>query len=114
VITEVLDAMTNSKKRVVVTTTSVVVFWLFAVWSLGFAPAFGEGFARAEDVQSVRATLLENAIIEARIRYCTAPNGHTTKSFFLKTVNYKLAAFKVLTDREYPLPLCEELVVASN
>lgn len=113
-ITELMEAMSNSKKRVVITTTSVFVFWLFALWSLGFVSVFGSGFARAEDVQSVQATLLENAIIEARIRYCTAPAGHPTKQFFLKAVNEKLGEYKAVTDLNYPLPLCEELVVASN
>lgn len=113
VFAEFMEAMTNSKKRVMITTTSVLVFWLFALWSLGLITALGAGFARAEDVQSVQATLLENAIIEARIRYCTSPRGHPTKAFFLKAVNAKLSEYKDLTDHEYPLPLCEELVVAS-
>ena len=114
VVTDFMDAMSNSKKRVVVTTVSVVIFWVFVLWALGAIPALGAGFARAEDVKSIQAQLLEEAIIEARIRYCTAPNGHPTKRFFLTAVNDKLAAYKLLTDREYSLPLCEELVVASG
>lgn len=111
---EFLELMANSTYRVAITTTSMVFFWIFIAWSLGLTPAFGSGFARAEDVKSVQASLLENAIIEARIRYCTAPNGHPTKSFFLKAVNAKLVEYKDLTDSDYPLPLCEELVVVAR
>lgn len=113
-IQEFFTLLSNSKQRVMLTTTSVLVFWLFAAWSLGMVPAFGQGFARAEDVRSVQATLLENAIIEARIRYCSAPNGTQSKQFFLRAVNEKLVEYKSLTGAPYPLPLCEELVVASN
>lgn len=78
------------------------------------SPVFGAGFAKAEDVQMIQAQLLESTIIETRIRYCTAPVGTPSKQFFLKAVNEKLNDYKSLTGSDYPLPLCEELVVASN
>lgn len=109
-----LEAMANSTYRVAITTTSVVFFWAFIWWSLGFAPAFGSGFARADDLQSVQATLLENAIIEARKQYCLAPNGTEAKIFYLKTVNRRVTDYRNLTDSNYPLPRCEELVFASD
>lgn len=111
--TSFMEAMTNSKQRVIVTTTSVLCFWLFIFWSLGLVPAFGAGFARAEDVQSIQATLLENQIMEARIRYCSAPNGTQSKQFFHLTVNQKVNEYRELTGYAYPLPQCEELVVAN-
>ncbi len=113
-IRDFLNVLSNSKQRVMLTTSSVLVFWFFAAWSLGMVPAFGAGFARAEDVSAVQAQLLETAIIEARIRFCTAPNGTPAKQFFLRAVNEKLTAYQDLTDVPYPLPLCEELVVASG
>jgi len=109
-----IEAMSNNPTRVVLTTTSVVLFWVFAAWTLGFAPAFGSGFARSEDVSVIQAYLLEDAIMEARIRYCTAPNGTPMKSFFFKTVNQKVAEYYTLTGLNYPLPTCEELVYAAN
>lgn len=106
--------LADSRHRVMVTTTSMIVFWLFAAWSLGMLSAFGAGFARAEDVKSVQSTLLEQGIIEARTRYCQAPNGTPMKNYFLKAVNDKLVEYKELTGLQYPLPQCEELVLASN
>lgn len=117
VVDTVVDVMLNGRgerPRLVVTGFSVFTFWFFMAWSLGFVPALGAGFARAEDVHSVQAHLLENAIIEARIRYCTAPNGTPSKVFYLKSVNEKTAEYRDLTEISYPLPTCEELVVASN
>lgn len=114
VIREFFLMLSNSGHRVMLTTTSMVFFWLFAGWSFGVLPALGAGFAKAEDVSAVQAQLLENAIIEARIRYCTAPPGTPMKQFFLKAVNGKMGDYKELTGSDYPLPLCEELVVAAN
>lgn len=109
-----ISAMSNNAARVVLTTTSVVLFWIFGAWALGFAPVFGSGFARAEDVSVIQVYLLEDAIIEARIRYCTAPNGTPVKRFFLKTVNQKVSEYRVLTNINYALPLCIELVYAAD
>ncbi len=109
-----ISAMSNNAARVVLTTTSVVLFWVFGAWALGFAPVLGAGFARAEDVSVIQAYLLEDAIIEARIRYCTAPNGTPVKQFFLKTVNQKVAEYRTLTNINYALPLCVELVYAAD
>ncbi len=109
-----ISAMSNNAARVVLTTTSVVLFWVFGAWALGFAPVLGAGFARAEDVSVIKVYLLEDAILEARIRYCTAPNGTPMKSFFFKTVNQKVSEYRILTGFNYPLPTCEELVYASN
>lgn len=113
-ITLFLEAMANNPTRVVLTTTSVFIFWVYAAWSLGLAPAFGAGFARAEDVNMIQATLLENAIIDARTQFCKAPNGTSAKVFYLKVVNSKVTAYRALTGSNYPLPRCEELVFVSG
>ena len=114
IVGDTLKLLADSTYRAMITTSSIVVFWFFAAWSMGFFPAAGQGFARAEVVESIQAAMLENTIIEARIRYCYAPNGTPTKLFFQKTVNEKVNAYRILTGVTYPLPRCEELVVASR
>lgn len=106
-----LAAVLNSPSRVAFTTLSVGMFWLFAAWSLGLAPALGAGFASAESVTSIQISLVEDAIIERRIRYCEAPSGSAVKKFFLKIVNEKVIAYLQLTGTSYALPNCKELIV---
>ncbi len=106
-----LEAMAHNPTRVVLTTTSVFVFWFFAAWSLGFAPVLGAGFASSEDVKGIKVQLLAKAIIDARIQYCTAPTGTRMKSYFLTQVNEKAREYRGETGISYSLPDCEELVL---
>jgi len=113
-ITAFISAMANSATRVVLTTTSVVLFWLFISWSVGLMPAFGSGFASADDVTAIRVSLYETEIIERRIQYCEAPRGTAAKGFFLKSVNQVVTKLYDLTGIVYQLPMCEELVFESD
>jgi hypothetical protein len=105
-----LLAMVQSPSRAAFTTVSVVLFWFFASWSIGLVPAFGAGFASAESVTAIQISLVEDAIIERRIRYCEAPAGSAVKRFFLKVVNQKVIQYMELTGLvNYNLPDCEEV-----
>ncbi len=107
-------AMTQSASRVVATTLSVLMFWVFAAWSIGLVPAFGAGFASADTVKYIQVSLVEDAIIERRIRYCEAPRGSAVKRFFLKVVNQKVIQYMELTGANYNLPACEEVTANGN
>lgn len=109
-----LEAMTHSPVRVVLTTTSVLMFWIFAAWSLGLAPVLGAGFASSEDVKGIKIHLLEESIVSARIQFCTASRGTPMKQYFLKQVNAKIREYRVITGNGYHLPACEELVLVSG
>ena len=109
-----ITAMANSATRVVLTTTSVILFWVFISWSVGLMPAFGSGFASADDVTAIRVSLYETEIIERRIQYCEAPRGTAAKRFFLKSVNQVVTKLYDLTGIVYQLPGCEELVFESE
>ncbi len=113
-ITAFITAMANSTARVVLTTTSVVLFWIFISWSVGLMPALGAGFASASDVTAIRVSLYETEIIERRIQYCLAPRGTPAKGFFLKSVNQVVTKLYDLTGVIFQLPLCEELVFESD
>lgn len=108
------NAMVNSSIRIAFTTSSVVILWVFVAWSLGGVPVLGAGFASADDVTSIQISLVEDAIIERRIRYCEAPAGSAVKRFFLKVVNQKVIQYMELTGLvNYNLPTCEELTVGN-
>lgn len=109
-----LEAMSSNPIRVVITSFSVLVFWFYAAWSLGFTPVFGAGFASSEDVKGIKVELLDAAIINARIQYCTAPVGTPMKKYFLTQVNVKVREYQEITSVNYRLPACEELVLAST
>jgi len=104
----------DSRCRLAVLAVSLTVFWGFMVWSFGYMPALGSGFANADTVKYMRVSLVEDAIIERRIRYCEAPSGSAVKRFFLKVVNQKVTEYLELTGTSYNLPTCEELVVVST
>lgn len=100
----------NGNVRRAIVVFSIVMFWLFAGWTLGILPAFGAGFARAETMNRVEANQIESSILNRRIRYCSAPVGSETSLFFLKSVNEKLKEYFQLTSLSYNLPTCPELV----
>ena len=89
---------------------STMLVAVFIVWSLGFAPVLGAGFARADDVASIQASLLETAIIDVRIRYCSAPDGSDAKRYFFKSTQEKIRAYETKTQTTFPLPPCKDLV----
>lgn len=89
---------------------SVVSFWLFIGWSLGLAPAFGSGFASANDVRAIQSTLLESSILEARIRFCSAPDGSDVKRYFFRQTQEKVRLYSAITGTNYDLPACKDLV----
>ncbi len=109
-----LEAMAHSPTRVVLTTSSVLVFWVYAAWSLGLAPALGAGFASSEDVRGIKVYLLGESIVQARIQYCTAPRGTLMKQYFLAQVNEKTREYRDITGDVYRLPACEELVLVAD
>ncbi len=104
----------DGRPKVVVQVVTLSAFWFFAGWSLGLAPAFGQGFARAEGLSAVQAIMLEDAIMDRRIRYCSAPDGSEMKVFFAKSVNEKLAEYFSLTGINYNIPTCPELVYVAS
>ena len=89
---------------------SIVSFWLFIGWSHGMLPAFGDGFANASDVQAIQSTLLEASILEARIRYCSAPDGSDVKRYFSKQTQEKVRLYSSMTGTNYETPACKDLV----
>lgn len=86
--------------------------WGFAFWALGAVPStvFGSGFARAEQVSTVHATVLEGQILEARIRQCGTQSA-SGKQFLQTFISDKLKLLYMLepTSR-YTIPPCSDLV----
>jgi len=104
----------DSRCRLAVLAVSLAAFWGFMIWSFGYIPALGSGFASADTVKYIQVSLVEDAIIERRIRYCEAPSGSAVKQFFLKVVNEKVIEYQTLTGTSYALPTCKELIVVST
>lgn len=89
---------------------SVLMLWLFVWWAIGMAPgtAFGNGFARQEAVTQIHITLLENELMDTRIRHCSA-NKPAARQFFYEQLQKKQRVYYDLTGQRYELPQCEDL-----
>jgi len=89
---------------------SLVLIWLFTAWALGFLPtdAFGDGFARATQVKQIHLTLLENELVETRIRHCNSAKPQP-RQFFYEQLQKKQRIYYELTGQRYELPACKDL-----
>jgi hypothetical protein len=90
---------------------SAVSSWVFALWALGWfvTPAFGTGFARAEQVDSIYVSLLEEQLVDARIRQCQSTSA-SAKQFFLTRLQEKEREYETRTKRGYTRPACTEVL----
>lgn len=89
---------------------TIVAFWVFVAWSFGAIPAWGSGFAKASDVKAIKVSLLEAAILEDRIRYCSAPDGTDVKAYFSSQTQTKIRIYRDSTGSSFHLPPCKDLV----
>lgn len=99
-----------NRKISVASAVTTVAFWSFAVWALGGMPAVGSGFAKADDVSAIQASLLEASILDFRIRYCSAPKGTDVKIFYFTQTQSKVRAYREITETAFVLPPCKDLV----
>lgn len=88
---------------------STVFMWCFFWWSVGLAPpAFGEGFARAEQVNNIRVLLLEQSLIDLRIRHCRA-EGIDPKTFYWDRLQRQVREYQGITKQRFPVPPCSDV-----
>lgn len=99
-----------NRKISIASAITTAAFWTFTVWAFGGMPALGSGFARADDVSAIQATLLESSILDFRIRYCSAPDGTDMKLFYFTQTQSKVRAYKETTETDFILPPCKDLV----
>lgn len=89
--------------------------FLFCVWAAGGFVAFGlDGFARADDVQTLqqevretRITALESQLFELRLKQCQAEGA--LRAALSEQLAKRNRDYYELTGAHYPLPLCEDL-----
>lgn len=84
-----------------------VSFVSFALWSTGLLPMFGDGFAKADDVKSIKSDLDETSISALRAEECKLPSG-ATKQFYTSLLARRQDDYLRLTGRQFPLPRCSD------
>ena len=99
-----------NRKISVASAITTAAFWSFAVWTFGGMPALGSGFAKADDVAAIQASLLEASILDLRIRYCSAPDGTDVKLYYFTQTQSKVRAYKDAAGADFVLPPCKDLV----
>jgi hypothetical protein len=89
---------------------SILSLWFIFWWSIGMfpTPAFGEGFARAEQVDRLEARYIENEVIDAVERRCTAQTPQSRR-YFSERITEKLDDYRKLTGTKIVLPTCRDL-----
>lgn len=111
--TFVLDAASGRVKPVWYMWAGLSVFlgWIFFWWSIGALPteAFGGGFAKAVEVQSIKTQMLQKSIIDYRVSQCAAPTVDG-KTFYAGLLQEKLLEYSNTTKTNFPLPDCKDLV----
>lgn len=97
------------------TTLSSVIAFSMAMY-LFFYPTQAEELSSVKNqvaavtqtVVDIRASQIEDKIISARIRFCDA-SSEDQKNYFRILTNEYAESYRKLTDRNYPLPRCDEI-----
>lgn len=90
----------------------MIGIWVFAWWAVGataqVAPFLGQGFAKHSTVLTVQVELLEERILENRIRHCNATSAQS-RAFIFDLIQKQMRRYRELTGQEYRLPECGDL-----
>lgn len=97
------------------TTLSSVIAFSMAMY-LFFYPTQAEELSSVKNqvaavtqtVVEIRASQIEDKIVSARIRFCNA-SSEDQKNYFRILTNEYAENYRKLTDRNYPLPRCDEI-----
>lgn len=76
-------------------------------------PAFGAGFARAEDAALNTQLILEEQLLNTKQRQCLADNNEARAFYAEKVIKLK-NIYREKLGYEYSEPNCNEIVVAKN
>lgn len=78
-----------------------------AVLSFGLFPKLYRGFAAADDVRQLRTLNVQTALVDTNERWCKSTGD--AKSLYLRSLIDLKTQYVELTQRELPLPQCNEL-----
>lgn len=90
---------------------STLALWVFFWWSIGMMPstAFGDGFAKQEDVIQIRISMLEERLLDLRIHQCNAATDSESRYFFFEQLQRRTREYYTLTGTNWTVPSCEEV-----
>jgi hypothetical protein len=105
-------------ERLRVRAVACAAFMGLVVWipaSMGTFPKVFGGFARADDLQSIRTDSIkhwafqaEDAIMSMRVQQCNLESG-VAKDLYASTIQKRMADYQQLTGLVFPLPQCSDL-----
>ena len=87
-------------------TVLIYAFLVFSVWSLGFVPYFGGGFARADESRETRAELLAQKIQEVETVLCMEEVDAVLANYSRQLRE----EYRKLTGRDPDIPPCSVLL----
>ena len=91
----------------------VFTFWFYMWWSLGLMdPAFGGGFARAEDSKLNTQLILESRLLETKRNQCRSADG-TAKSYYTQEIIRLKNLYLEKIGFTYNEPPCSAVIVTT-
>jgi len=90
---------------------SLTLGWIFMWWSIGMIPAFGAGFAKAEETTFNTQMLLESRLSSVKQRQCLAEDTES-KVYWTGELGRLIQLYKEKVGYDYREPPCEAIVVA--
>lgn len=87
-----------------------LVISVLALHMTGFMPG-NTGYASAAQLDILRIDRIEEKIIDARRRQCSAMSDRNdkAKAFYFKSLSKERRAFEDITGKKYDLPGCDEI-----
>lgn len=91
---------------------SVHMLWVCGLLTtIGLASPFAnatEAESLKDNVSEIKIQLLEQSLLEARLRQCKAETPDS-KQYYFERLQEKMNAYYNLTRRNYPIPACSEV-----
>jgi hypothetical protein len=101
--------MSEVWKRLLQSLSPLQICWLCLLSTVGGGIYAVNTFARDSDVSSIRVELLQDRLLELRIRQCDAVKAFQPADFFAKQITEQAGKYQELTNAQPNLPTCQEL-----
>ncbi len=109
--------LTPAQIKLLIRTGWVALVSVHMLWVCGLLTTVGltSPFAAAAEAESlkdnvseIKVQLLEQSLLEARLRQCKAETPDS-KQYYFERLQEKMNAYYNLTKRNYPIPACAEV-----
>lgn len=91
---------------------SITCLWFFMWWSIGMVPAFGAGFAKAEDAQLNTQLILESRLLQVKQKQCLS-NDQESKTYYTQEIIRLKNLYRDKIGFDYNEPPCSAVTITA-